>query len=717
MFGDYSDQRLNDTAEAYGKSKEESTQHNEVIQFDGRSKNQFPKDKKLKKAITEKEDPENIEDYQTSESREEFENGTRSESTSFTNQTLLDEPRRPDMNETLHDSEDIFETEDKKSESKPLGQNEGQNVSHDTVELVEGDSEVSGNQASEESGDNTSENKGDEEVSSSGEVSDVSISDYSEGSSAENEEGGSAANIDENRIINATDGDNEQEVEFNRAADQHSFEESEAQLDEGHIRKHVIVNFMGNHIVQENKSEPNDDETKTRKLDPEDSVVSTNVTDDSLFDSASGVRLKNGTDVESQEVDVNKAGKATKETTNDESKHPVKQVIVNFAGNNLISANQSESSFDRLRSKKSNSENIVDATNSSEDRLLDRTLLNEFNQSADVNGFNQRSLGSDGNGLSNNEIDRPITQPLNYSSQNILSEESLDQSKPNSKDVADSTNSQKSPLDHELLQEANLSSNSIGTIQNFTAKDVDVDGFPNAEFETPMTNPKLNESLADISETNAEGDTKRGGSEPFTNQLHLYDRQNDVDLLDKPEQMTSDENDQALVGQDSLEESSPKQDNNNLKIDNTTLPEHFSSNSTYLTALNSESTQLTNMRETKSQENGTMDETDDIPVYTVSMPSGVDSVSRESTGDDKLSSQEFPVSSIDTAVPNREYMQQSTLPREAESTFNSHDISDKGDGENKTNQTQSGKSVFFHPREKREALEYCYCPLILQNAF
>lgn len=717
MFGDYSDQRLNDTAEAYGKSKEESTQHNEVIQFDGRSKNQFPKDKKLKKAITAKEDSENIEDYQTSESREEFENGTRSESTSFTNQTLLDEPRRPDMNETLHDSEDIFEIEDKKSESKPLGQNEGQIVSHDTVELVEGDSEVSGNQASEESGDNTSGNKGDEEVSSSGEVSDVSISDYSEDSSAENEEDGSAANIDENRIINATDGDNEQEVEFNRAADQHSFKESEAQLDEGHIRKHVIVNFMGNHIVQENKSEPNDDETKTRKLDPEDSVVTTNVTDDSLFDSTSGVRLKNGTDVESQEVDINKAGKATKETTNDESKHPVKQVIVNFAGNNPISANQSESSFDRLRSKKSNSENIVDATNSSEDRLLDRTLLNEFNQSADVNGFNQRSLGSDGNGVSNNEIDRPMTQPLNYSSQNILSEESLDQSEPNSKDVADSTNSQKSPLDHELLQEANLSSNSIGTIQNFTAKDVDVDGFPNAEFETPMTNPKLNESLADISETNAEGDTKRGGSEPFTNQLHLYDRQNDVDLLDKPEQMTSDENDQALVGQDSLEESSPKQDNNNLKIDNTTLPEHFLSNSTYLTALNSETTQLTNMRETKSQENGTMDETDDIPVYTVSMPSGVDSVSRESTGDDKLSSQEFPVSSIDTAVPNREYVQPSTLPREAEGTFNAYDISDKGDRENNTNQTQSGKSVFFHPREKREALEYCCCPLILQNAF
>ena len=620
------------------------------------------------------------------------------------------------MNETIHDSEDIFETEKKKSESKPLGQDEQQNVSHDTVELVEGDSEVSGNQASEESGDNTSENKGDEEVSSSGEVSDMSISDYSEGSSAENEEGGSAAKIDENRIINATDGDSEQEVEFNRAADQHSFEESEAQLDEGHIRKHVIVNFMGNHVVQGNKSEPNDDETKTKKLDPEDGVVNTNVTDDRLFDSASGLRLKNGTDVESEEVDVNKAAKATKEATNDESKHPVKQVNVNFVGNHLISANQSESSFDGLRSKKSNSENIVDVTNSSEDRLLNRTLLNEFNQSADINGFNQGSSASEGNGFSSDETDRPMTQPLNDSSQNIVSEESLDQSElnSNSNDVVDSTNSQKSPLDHELLQEANLSSNSIGTIQNFTAKDVDVDGFPNAEFETPMTNPKLNQSVADISETNAEGNTKPEGSEPFTYQLHLYDRQN-VDLPDKPEQMTSYENDQALVGQDTLDESSPKQDNNKLQIDNTTWPEHFSSNSTYSTTLNSESTQLTNMRETKSQENGTMDETDYIPVYTVSMPSGVDSVSRESTGDDKLSSQEFPVSSIDTAVPNREYVQQSTLSREAESTFNAYDQSDKGDRENKTNQTQSGKSVFFHPRGKREAFECRYCPLNLQN--
>ena len=621
------------------------------------------------------------------------------------------------MNETFHDSEDIFETEKKKSESKPLGQDEQQNVSHDTVELVEGDSEVSGNQASEESGDNTSENKGDEEVSSSGEVSDMSISDYSEGSSAENEEGGSAAKIDENRIINATDGDSEQEVEFNRAADQHSFEESEAQLDEGHIRKHVIVNFMGNHVVQGNKSEPNDDETKTKKLDPEDGVVNTNVTDDRLFDSASGLRLKNGTDVESEAVDVNKADKATKEATNDESKHPVKQVNVNFVGNHIISANQSESSFDGLRSKKSNSENIVDVTNSSEDRLLNRTLLNEFNQSADINGFNQGSSASEGNGFSSDETDRPMTQPLNDSSQNIVSEESLDQSElnSNSNDVVDSTNSQKSPLDHELLQEANLSSNSIGTIQNFTAKDVDVDGFPNAEFETPMTNPKLNQSLADISETNAEGNTKPEGSEPFTYQLHLYDRQNDVDLPDKPEQMTSYENDQELVGQDTLDESSPKQDNK-LQIDNTTWPEHFSSNSTYSTTLNSaESTQLKNMRETKSQENGTMDETDDIPVYTVSMPSGVDSVSRESTGDDKLSSQEFPVSSIDTAVPNREYVQQSTLSREAERTFNAYDQSDKGDRENKTNQTQSGKSVFFHPRGKREAFECRYCPLNLQN--
>lgn len=621
------------------------------------------------------------------------------------------------MNETFHDSEDIFETENKKSESKPPRQDEEQNVSHDTVELVEGDSEVSGNQASEESGDNTSEDKGDEEVSSSGEVSDVSISDYSEGSSAENEDGGSAAKIDENRIINATDGDSEQEVEFNRAADQHSFEESEAKLDEGHIRKHVIVNFMGNHVVQGNKSEPNDDETKTKKLDPEDGVVNTNVTDDRLFDSASGLRLKNGTDVESEEVDVNKAGKATKEATNDESKHPVKQVNVNFVGNHLISANQSESSFDGLRSKKSNSENIVDVTNSSEDRLLNRTLLNEFNQSADINGFSQGSSASEGNGFSSDETDRPMTQPLNDSSQNIVSEESLDQSElnSNSNDVVDSTNSQKSPLDHELLQEANLSSNSIGTIQNFTAKDVDVDGFPNAEFETPMTNPKLNQSLADISETNAEGNTKPEGSEPFTYQLHLYDRQNDVDLPDKPEQMTSYENDQALVGQDTLDESSPKQDNNKLQIDNTTWPEHFSSNSTYSTTLNSESTQLTNMRERKSQENGTMDETDYIPVYTVSMPSGVDSVSRELTGDDKLSSQEFPVSSIDTAVPNREYVQQSTLSREAESTFNAYDQSDKGDRENKTNQTQSGKSVFFHPRGKREAFECRYCPLNLQN--
>ena len=571
---------------------------------------------------------------------------------------------------------------------------------------MEGDSEVSGDQASEESGDNTNKNMEDQEVSSSGEAPDVSISDYSEGSSAENEEGRSTANIDQNRIINATDGDSEHEVEFNRVADQHSFEESEAQLDEGNIRKHVIVNFMGNHVRHENKSEPNDDEMNTRKLDPEDSVASTNVTDDSLFDRASEIRLKNGTDVESEEVDVHKAGKATKGTTNDESKQPMKQVIVNFVGNHPIAANQSESSFDRLRSKKSSSENIIDATNATEDRLLDRTLLNEFNQSADVNGFHQGSSASDDNGLSNDEIERPMTQP--DSSQNIISEESLDQSKPNSKDVADSANSQKSPLEHEVLQEANLSSNSIGTTQSFAAKDIDVDGFPNAEFETPMTNPKLNESLADISETNAEGDTKPEGSEPLTYQLHPYDRQNDVDLPDKPKQMTSYENDQALVGQDSLEESSPKQDNN-LQIDNTTLPEHFSSNSTYSATLNTESTQLTDMRETKSQANGTMDETDDIPVYTVSMPSGVDSVARESTGDDKLSSQVFPASSIDTAVPNREYAQQSTLSREAESTFNAHGQSEKGDRENKTNKTQSGKSVFFHPRGEGKAFEYRYC--------
>ena len=615
-----------------------------------------------------------------------FENGTSSESSPVTKQTLLDETKRPDTNASFYDSEGIVE---KGNEISGLKQPEKhateQHVSQNTKELEEDVAGVSGDQGSSESGENIDENLEDEEgyhhisyrggASERG-LSNATITGNDEGGSVVDEESGSAENTDTYGFGNATYSDSEEEIDINKAAEKESTEEDESQVREEETSKNVTVNFLRNPVFPENQSEPSVHQIRAKELNSGDSVGSINETEEEgLFDAASEIGIRNKTDVESErDVYTTKAKKAE---TIDKSKSPVqekhigKPATVNFAGNNAISENQSYPSFDQVRSKKSNSEGIVDIVNATDDRLLDHALLNEFNQSADANELTQGFSATNAYVPSNEEMERPLSQPLINSSTSVTSDESFDQirtNKPSSKDFDYSGNLQDSRLDHGVLKETNLSSNSVGLTQSFAAKEGDK--FSDMEFEPPTTHPLLDDSTRGILEAHGEKGAEPEGSDPSTYHVDIYDRQNDVDLPDKPENTTLYENDEASVGQEPMEEGISKQDQR-LQIDNTTLPEGPLSAHSYSSSVDTEGTQLTDAQLTTSPDNSTTDETDDIPVYTVSMPSKVDSVGRDSTADDKLQSRvsEAPISSFNTPSALA-YSEQSTLPREEESMFN-----------------------------------------------
>ena len=185
------------------------------------------------------------------------ENGTRGEPSLFTNQSLLDEPRRPDINSTFQDIEGKTDREinnyDAEGESdEPVT---SEHAVQDTTEQVE-KPEVSGSgdESSAETKDDNDEGhedtEGEEQPSHGGsrtkETNNVPILDK--------DETGSGQNIWKSGIENAEGRDGERESLFNKTEKQDTFDESKN--GKGTTNQEEAVNVVGNQITGNHNEAP-----------------------------------------------------------------------------------------------------------------------------------------------------------------------------------------------------------------------------------------------------------------------------------------------------------------------------------------------------------------------------------------------------------------------------------------------------------------------------
>lgn len=218
-------------------AKESVQRETKGTESDDKELNQFFRDEKIKNVASKKMGQAEMADTQAKQFGQIHDNGSGSEPSSLTNQSLFEEPRRPHMNATFEDTEGSAVKEGNKSDLKQheepvITHNDDQDTSENKEEKT--GTSGSGDEASTETSDDTDEHTEAEEKLYRGEVNVKGLSNFS---TIDKDENGSGDSLGQNGIRNTGDGESGQEVLINQMAKQEPFYETNNTVAEGTLDK------------------------------------------------------------------------------------------------------------------------------------------------------------------------------------------------------------------------------------------------------------------------------------------------------------------------------------------------------------------------------------------------------------------------------------------------------------------------------------------------
>lgn len=263
----------------HDQAAKESVQRETIgTESDDKQLSQFFRDEKIKNVASKKMDQAEMADTKAKEFGQIHDNGSGSEPSSLTNQSLFEEPRRPHMNATFEDTEGSAVKEGNKSDLKQhkepvITHNDDQDTSENKEEKT--GTSGSGDEASTETSDDTDEHTEAEEKLYRGEVNVKGLSNFS---TIDKDENGSGDSLGQNGIRNTGDGESGQEVLINQMAKQEPFYETNNTVAEGTLDKQTKES--------RNQNEANLDQISTNESQSQGSIDASASTESTVDQSA-----------------------------------------------------------------------------------------------------------------------------------------------------------------------------------------------------------------------------------------------------------------------------------------------------------------------------------------------------------------------------------------------------------------------------------------------